>query len=128
MVEIPFKCYWCKNTNTVNLDEIKKFGIGADPIFCATCNCVSFPNRIVTENDPVKGSQNWLDCIAYTGELANRPTGTISVDGETKYITADGHVMTRGEFIAKYHNDPAKYIIDRIRMHQRFSSGRNRRF
>lgn len=59
--------------------------------------------------------------------MADKPTGAITVGGDTKYITADGRLLTRGEFIAEYSSDPAEHINERIRIHQLFYEGRRHR-
>jgi hypothetical protein len=55
------------------------------------------------------------------------PTGAITVDGVTHYITTDGRMMTRGEFIATFGKDPAEHIIERMKIHKLFHAGRKRR-
>lgn len=127
MDRISFSCNWCQKTNWV--EEVdNKLCSCVEPIRCSYCHKVSFPHAIFKFDEPGRENENWLQCITYEGELAGSPVGTVTVDGVTQYIAADGRMMTRGDFIAEFHTDPAKHIIDRIRMHQRFQNGRDRRF
>jgi len=124
--EIRFMCFWCQNDNWVDLKDVQnKLGPGADPCLCWNCNRVHFPNAILP--NPNNPGEDYLQCIAYTGPMADKPTGAITVGEVTKYITADGRLLTRGEFIAEYHNDPAEHIRGRLIIHNLFHAGRRRR-
>jgi hypothetical protein len=126
---IPFECCWDKTINWIERKTVEnKLGKQEEPILCWKCSKVNFPAAIKTSNQPGHEGQNYLECIAYKGEFANLPTGTITVDGVTKYVSADGRIMTREEFIKAYGNDPAKHIIERIKIYQMFHPGRNRRW
>jgi hypothetical protein len=124
---ISFLCHWCQETNWVDRGEVENnIGGCSLPIRCWKCGRVQFPNAIKNFDTPGHENENWLECIAYEGPMKKVPTGAITVNGVTQYITADGRIMTRGEFINEFKNDPAKYIIERIKMHQRFNFGRSR--
>lgn len=128
MTDIPYSCFWDKAINYVELENVENnLGSKAVPLTCWKCGKVNFPNAVKKATMSGHEGENYLECIAYTGPLKNVPTGAITVDGITQYITTDGRAMSRGEFIAEFGSDPAEHIAESIKIYRLFHVGRRRR-
>jgi len=124
---LEFECCWpnCKETNYIRRKDIEdKIGKDDEVILCWSCRRVNHPHAL--RKDPRHGHEggDYLECIAFEGPEANVPTGYLTVNGVTWYVTANGRLLTRWQFKEEFGSDPYEYIAKRIKLYKLFHEGR----
>jgi transcription elongation factor Elf1 len=61
-------------------------------------------------------TENYLECIAYTGTMCKDPIGVINDGSKKLYVDINGKQWSRDEYIEKYGRDPALHILERIEL------------
>jgi transcription elongation factor Elf1 len=85
---------------------------------CPECKCVNSIMELVDTPNGIGNikTKNYLECIAYTGNLAKDPIGVISDGSKKLYVDIDGRQWSRDEYKKRYGRDPALHILERIEL------------
>jgi hypothetical protein len=85
---------------------------------CPECKCVNSVMRLVNTPNGIRNikTENYLECIAYTGLLSKDPIGVINDGSKKLYVDIDGKQWSRDEYKEKYGRDPALHILERIEL------------
>jgi predicted ATP-grasp superfamily ATP-dependent carboligase len=87
-------------------------------ICCGLKKAVNSVMRLVNTPNGIRNikTENYLECIAYTGLLSKDPIGVINDGSKKLYVDIDGKQWSRDEYKEKYGRDPALHILERIEL------------
>jgi hypothetical protein len=121
--KVPTVCCGCKEILTYPRAKAGNWKINALGFKCPQCSCVNsitnwIKKPVRLNKDTV--AKDYLECIAYTGNLSDDAVGLINDGRRPLYVDINGHQWSRDEFIKEFGNDPAAHILKRIRYHQMY--------